>query len=440
MSHIPKTIAITTLGCKVNQCDSAAIVQQLQEHGYRAVPFNEEADCYIINTCAVTAPTEAQSRQLIRRALRRSESAPIIVTGCYAQKNADLLRTISARVKVTGNAEKNDLPNLVDALLNEGKVNDLIRDMAGQKVFATPGAETFTGRTRAFLKIQDGCNSYCAYCIVPSVRGPSRSLESGQVLDRMHALVKNGYREIVFTGIHLGAWGLDLNPETGLCELLTLCEADTALKDIRLRLSSIEPTEWSDVIISLMSQSKKMCPHVHIPLQSGDADILKSMKRTYSPEFFHDLVVRLVRAIPDMNIGIDVIAGFPGETDVCFDNTYSLLELLPAAYLHVFPYSRRPGTPAAEMSGQVPVPKIRERLKALRQLSDRKKQTFYHHHIGSGLEVLVESRRDRATGFLKGITRNYIPVLFDGDDGSKGTLQKVLLESVDGSAVRGSLM
>lgn len=440
MSHTSQTIAITTLGCKVNQCDSAAISQQLQEIGYSVVPFKAKADCYIINTCAVTASTEAQSRQLIRRVLRRSEKALIIVTGCYAQKNADLLQTISTRVRVSGNAEKKYLPGLIDTLLKGDEVFFEIQDILQQRVFTTPGAETFAGRTRAFLKIQDGCNSYCAYCIVPSVRGPSRSLPPDQVIGRMHELVKNGYQEIVFTGIHLGAWGVDLKPGTNLSELLTLCQADPVLDGIRLRLSSIEPTEWSDVIIALMSRSKNMCPHVHIPLQSGDADILKSMKRTYTPEFFYDLVMRLVREIPNINIGIDVIAGLPGETDACFDTTFSMLTSLPAGYLHAFPYSRRPGTPAAHMPGQVPAPTIRKRMNKLRQLSDRKKQNFYERYQGAEMEVLVENRRDRVTGLLRGITHNYIPVLFNGDDALMGTLRHVTLTCIDGIVVQGCLV
>jgi threonylcarbamoyladenosine tRNA methylthiotransferase MtaB len=439
MSHTFKAIAITTLGCKVNQCDSAAIVNQLQEKGYCLVPFTEEADCYVINTCVVTSSTEAQSRQLIRRALRRSEKAPVIVTGCYAQQNAAVLRAISERVQVAGNAEKKDLPRLIDSLLKGHAVVFDVEDIAHQDVFTTPAAETFAGRSRAFLKIQDGCNSHCAYCIVPSVRGPSRSLPAAQVIDRMRDLVANGYLEIVFTGIHLGLWGLDLNPSCCLSQLLTLCEADTALRGIRFRLSSLEPNEWSDDIIDLMLRSKKLCPHAHIPLQSGDADILHAMGRTYSPGFFHDLVLRLSREIPSINIGIDVIAGLPGETDVCFENTFSLLSSLPAGYLHVFPYSRRPGTRAALMPGQVPAEVIRERMRILRQLSDHKKQTFFERHAGFCMDVLVEGRHDRSTGLLRGITANYIPVLFTGNDALMGTLQRVTLDGIEGSAMRGSI-
>ena len=268
-----KSIAITTLGCKVNQCDAAAIVQQLQEYGHSLVPFTDEADCYIINTCVVTASTEGQSRQLIRRALRRSENALILVTGCYAQKNAATLRAISERVQVAGNVEKQDLPRLIDSWLKGQPVVFTVEDIALQNVFTTPAAETFAGRSRAFLKIQDGCNSHCAYCIVPSVRGPSRSLPAALVVERMRELAANGYLEIVLTGIHLGAWGIDLSPAHCLSDMLRSTEDDAALRNVRMRLSSLEPTEWSDDIIDLMQRSKNVCPHAHIPLQSGDADI-----------------------------------------------------------------------------------------------------------------------------------------------------------------------
>jgi len=439
MSKVSRTFAITTLGCKVNQCDSAAIAHQLQTLGCCLVPFTEPADCYIINTCVVTASTESQSRQLIRRVLRYSEKAQVIVTGCYSQKNADTLRALFPRIHVAGNAEKKDLAHLIAILLDGGQPVFTTRDISSQHVFNTPGAEAFAGRTRAFLKIQDGCNGRCAYCIVPLVRGPSRSLPSGQVLERMRAFAANGYSEIVLTGIHLGAWGMDLTPKMRLSDVVSCCVVDPALQGVRIRLSSIEPTEWSENIIGLIANSETVCPHVHIPLQSGDIDLLQSMRRPYTPEFFYDLVMRLVHAIPDLNIGIDVIAGLPGETDARFNNTLALLESLPVGYLHVFPYSRRPGTAAAGMDGQVAPPVIRERMHSLRQLSDRKKQAFYGRFAGLDMEVLVEGRRERRTGMLRGITHNYIPVLFQGDDALMGSLQCVRLEEVDDWAMLGFL-
>jgi threonylcarbamoyladenosine tRNA methylthiotransferase MtaB len=440
MDYSIKKIAVTTLGCKVNQCDSASIEQQLRENGYSIVAFANDADCYIINTCAVTASTEAQSRQLIRRALRRSETAPVVVTGCYAQKNAEQLRAISARVHVAGNTEKETLPLVVDSMLKGEDAFFTVHDISMQNIFTSSASETFAGRTRAFLKIQDGCSNNCAYCIVPSVRGPSRSLMPKPVLNRMRTLARNGYKEIVLTGIHLGAWGWDLKPRYNLADLLTMFHDDSQLRHVRLRLSSIEPTEWSDEIIELVANSNNICPHVHIPLQSGDSSILKSMNRDYSPDFFSDLVLRLVRGIPSINIGIDVIAGLPGETVSCFDNTRALLDSLPAGYLHVFPYSRRPGTPAADMPEQVPAGTVKKRLHVLWELSDGMKRNFYQQYEGAEMEILVESRRDSSTGLLRGFTRNYIPVLLEGDNSLMNSLQKVTLARVDGSVVHGSLV
>ena len=437
MSKKSYRFAITTLGCKVNQCDSAAIVHQMQERGLCHVPFADEADCYIINTCVVTSSTEAQSRQLIRRALGRSEEAVVVVTGCYAQKNADKLMAMSPRVKVAGNREKKDLPHLIERFLLGCNADFTVQDIALERLFSTPFADTFAGRTRASLKIQDGCNGRCAYCIVPSVRGPSRSLPSDQVMERMHALTANGFREIVLTGIHLGAWGLDLTPRMALSDIVEMCVRDPLLQSTRIRLSSIEPTEWCDDIIHLLAGSETLCHHVHIPVQSGDPELLKSMQRSYTPDFFHELVMRLIQEIPDLNIGIDVITGLPGETDERFETTLSFLESLPAGYLHVFPYSRRPGTPAAVMPGQVVPAVIRERMQILRQLSDRKKQAFYKRFAGTVMEVLVEGRREKSTGLLRGITGNYIPVLFRGDDSLMGTLQRVRLVRLDGGVMRG---
>jgi threonylcarbamoyladenosine tRNA methylthiotransferase MtaB len=259
-------------------------------------------------------------------------------------------------------------------------------------------------------------------------------------MERMRELAANGYLEIVLTGIHLGAWGMDLNPACCLSHVLGSSEEDVVLGNVRVRLSSLEPTEWTDEIIDCVLRSKKVCAHAHIPLQSGDADILHAMGRSYSPEFFKDLAARLARDIPNINIGIDVITGLPGETDACFDNTYRLLDSLPCGYLHVFPYSRRPGTRAALMPAQVTAAVIRERMRILRQLSDRKKQAFFERFIGADLDVLVEGRRDRSTGYLRGFSGNYIPVLFNGDDALMGTMQQVRITEVDGLIAKGRLL
>jgi len=432
-------IAVTTLGCKVNQCDSAAFIQALEDSGYSIVAFSEQAELYIINTCVVTLKTEAQSRQVIRRALRTNPRAQVLVTGCYAQKSPDELRSISARVHVAGNAEKKQIPSYVPEILN-GAVLQEVSDIHQEKTFTTPACSRFLERTRAFLKIQDGCNSRCSYCIVPSVRGPSRSLPPGEVKRRLHGLVQSGYREIVFTGIHLGAYGLDLTPPVPIVKLLESLEEDLLPVQVRLRLSSIEPREFTDDLIAFLSRSRIVCPHLHMPLQSADPAILKKMNRPYTPEYFRRLVHRITSCVAGMNIGIDVIAGFPGESDEQFLKTLAFLQNLPAAYLHVFPYSRRTGTPASRFDGQVPEPVKKQRVSALRQLSLTKKQAFYAPYLNRELSVIIESRRDRQTGRLKGFSRNYIPVLTDGDDSVFGKHVSVRVTEIQKERVFGIIL
>ncbi len=413
-------ISFATLGCKVNQYDSGAMADALKQAGHSIAATASGADVCIINTCVVTERTEAQSRQLIRRVLREHPGCRVIVTGCYAQKSARELQALSERVSVIGNAEKKDIAACVSSLQKTQASFTAVADISSEKIFSTTACTRLFDRTRAFLKIQDGCNSRCTYCIVPSVRGPSRSLEACEVRNRIIELKHAGYREIVLTGIHLGAFGLDARPRTSLADLLAKLEDDAALAGMRLRLSSIEPTEFTPELVEIIARSKLLCPHFHIPLQSGDAGVLKKMGRHYSPTFFRELVLRLAEALPGLNIGIDVIAGFPGETDRAFDATAQLLRGLPAGYLHVFPYSRRSGTPAADFPGQVAEQVKKERALQLRQLSDEKRSTFYAAHAGAILPVLVENRRHKKTGLLRGISRNYIPVHFEGPSGLAG--------------------
>jgi threonylcarbamoyladenosine tRNA methylthiotransferase MtaB len=408
------TISFATLGCKVNQYDSGAMAESLRQEGHSIVAAATGADVCIINTCVVTESTESQSRQLIRRVLREHSGCRVIVTGCYAQKSAQALQALSDRVSIIGNTEKKDIAAFVKSLQAEQPSFAAVSDIGAERTFTTPACTKLFDRTRAFLKIQDGCNSHCTYCIVPSVRGPSRSLPAGEVKARLVELKKAGYREIVLTGIHLGAFGLDAQPRTNLACLLAGLEEDEALSGLRLRLSSIEPAEFIPELIEIIARSKLICPHFHIPLQSGDAGVLKMMGRPYSPAFFRELVLGLAAAIPDLNIGVDVIAGFPGETDRAFENTVEVLGGLPAGYLHVFPFSRRSGTPAADFPNQVSAQVKKERALQLRHISDQKRKSFYAAHAGAILPVLVENRRQKKTGLLRGISRNYIPVNFDG--------------------------
>lgn len=432
-------VSIATLGCKVNQCDSAAMCESLGNSGCEIVPFSSQADVHIINTCVVTGKTEAQSRQLIRRALKKNPLSRVVVTGCYPQKSPADLTALSDRVHVVGNREKKDIDLYLSKILNGSKVVSEVSDISLEKSFTTPSASRFFNRTRAFLKIQDGCNSRCSYCIVPSVRGQSRSLPREEVKKRFHLLVQSGYREIVLTGIHLGAYGLDLTPASNIIELLQSLEADDRLSRVRIRLSSIEPTEFSDELIRFLSQSKKVCPHFHIPLQSGDGAVLKKMRRPYTQEFFRGLIESLNLSVSDVNIGIDVIAGFPGETDGQFQNTVELIHGLAAGYLHVFPYSRREGTAAAQFSDHVPEPVKKQRVQILRRLSAEKKHSFYSSYNNRSLSVLVEGKRDGETGLLKGFSRNYIPVLFDGSDELVGNEVEVKVTDVKEDKVYGRI-
>jgi threonylcarbamoyladenosine tRNA methylthiotransferase MtaB len=403
-------VAVATLGCKVNQCESAGLTEALAAGGMTPVTFAGQADIYIVNTCTVTGRTDYQSRQLIRRAIRQNPAATVLVTGCYAQRAPEEIARIPGVRIVAGNAEKEAIPVILSTL-GTAQPRLMVGNIAEQTAISPLGATRFPGHTRAFLKIQDGCNGACSYCIVPSTRGPSRSLPPEAVRERIAMITRAGYREVVLTGIHLGAYGRDLRPAATLAALLR----DIAAPPVeRLRLSSIEPREITDELIALIAAGGVLCRHLHIPLQSGDDGILAAMNRDYDGAFFRDLVARIVRDIPGLAVGIDVLTGFPGETEAAFANTLRLLEEMPIAYLHVFPFSRRPGTPAAGMTGQVPEAVKKARAAQLRSLGAQKRQAFADAFIGRPLAVLIETRRDKATGFCLGLSDNYLSVAVRG--------------------------
>jgi threonylcarbamoyladenosine tRNA methylthiotransferase MtaB len=405
------------------------MAESLRAHGHQIVSADSSADVYIINTCVVTGRTAAQSRQLIRRVLRAQPDSRMVVTGCYAQIAPHEIAAVSDRVHIAGNREKDDMPAFISTLLAAEGRRCAVADMRRETRFTTAACGRFLERTRAFLKIQDGCNSHCSYCVVPAARGASRSLPWPEVHARLARLTDAGYREVVLTGIHLGAYGLDLEPRTGIANLLESLETAEGFRHLRIRLSSIEPTELTDELISVIARSPLVCHHVHVPLQSGDGGILRRMGRPYSPAFFAERISRLSAAMADVTIGIDVIAGFPGETEAQFQHTVELVQQIPAGYLHVFPYSRRPGTAAALLNPQVPERTKKERVAVLRRLSDEKKHRHYLSCIGRALPVLVENRRDHETGRVIAMARTYIPVLIEAADGLAG--QEVMAEVVE---------
>jgi threonylcarbamoyladenosine tRNA methylthiotransferase MtaB len=428
-------VAVATLGCKVNQCESAGIAGALTARGITIVPFEETADGYIINTCTVTGRTDGQSRQLIRRAIRKNPAAVVLVTGCYAQRAPEEIARIRGVRFIAGNAEKERIPDIL-CEMTAGAPRVSVGDIRDQKGISRLGATLFPEHTRAFLKIQDGCNAFCSYCIVPHTRGASRSLPMEEVAERISSISRAGYREIVLTGIHLGAWGHDLQPRTDLLTLIRRIVEGCAVE--RLRLSSIEPRELNKELVALIGASGILCRHLHIPLQSGDDEILAAMRRDYDAAFFRSLVRDLLSAVPGIAVGVDLLAGFPGETEEAFANTLRLVEELPVAYLHVFPYSRRPGTPAAVMAGQIPEPVKKQRAERLRAVGAEKRKAFAERFIGTPLSVLVEGRTDKKTGFPVGFSDNYIPVAVRGGGATANRIVRVMPEAFrDGRLIAG---
>jgi threonylcarbamoyladenosine tRNA methylthiotransferase MtaB len=431
-----KRVAITTLGCKVNQFESAAFASAFEARGCQLVPFQSEADIYVINTCTVTGRAGQQSRQLIRRVLNRHPGARVFVTGCYAQMDPETVLNLDKQpVAIVGNGNKH---RLVEAALSDNPP-DLIMLMGrirdNREICDLP-VTRFRGRTRAYLRIQDGCNNFCSYCIVPYTRGSSRSLTLARVLEQTAVFAEQGYRELVITGINVGKYGLDLGEGETIYTLL-----DRICRDfpwLRLRLSSIEPTEVNDTLLELIGRHANFMPHLHIPLQSGDDQVLARMNRRYSRDFFIDVINRINATLPTATIGCDVLGGFPGETEAEADNTYQLLADLPISYLHVFPYSRRPGTLAANMPHQIPGPIKEARVQRLRALDKAKRQTMYANGLGKVHQVLVE-RRNSKSGLLQGLSENYIPILFSGATSLIHTVVPVHLTGIEDGQPMGSL-
>ncbi len=407
---------IVTLGCRVNQYESESIEADLQKTGWQPTKPGVPANLCIVNTCTVTAKAAMQSRQALRHAIRQNPDAVMVVTGCYVQSEPKVFSEIPGVHLIVGNTEKHRIPKIIStfSFLYESPPRLHWQQIHSMKRLPETALPVTDCRARPYLKIQDGCEDFCSYCIVPYTRGPSRSLPPETVLTLMEKLRDQGAKETVLTGIHLGRYGLDLSPGTSLYALLK--QIVISPHTCRVRLSSIEPCEISPEIIELVKQRPVICPHFHIPLQSGDEQILKKMKRPYSPALFDELVRAIHENLPHAAIGVDVLVGFPGEDEDAFEHTYTLLASLPIAYLHVFPFSPRPPTPASRFSGQVAAPVIKNRCARLRDLSRAKRHHFYQTQLGRTVDVIIEDRRDPETGRLKAISSNYLTVLTDAPD------------------------
>ncbi|MFO7812604.1 MAG: tRNA (N(6)-L-threonylcarbamoyladenosine(37)-C(2))-methylthiotransferase MtaB [Pelovirga sp.] len=420
MDSVARSVAVVTLGCKTNQFESAAMLEQLVAKGYQQVDFTVGADLVIVNTCTVTAATDSQSRNLIRRAQRLNPAARIVVTGCYAQINPAELRKLPGVSLIIGNEEKKELLRLLlQTQENTGSETVVeVSDIRMAEKCKPLDLQTFAQRSRAFVQIQNGCNAFCSYCIIPYARGNSRSVAVKQVVAQIERLGAAGFCEVVLTGIHIGGYGQDFADGTSLLTLLQAIE--TCEFGGRVRLGSIEPTELPLRLREYLVEKQWLCPHLHIPLQAGDDEILRRMNRHYDTAFFVDLLADLHQRQPAMALGLDVICGFPGETEDHFSNTFRLLQQLPFSHLHVFPFSRRPGTPAATMAEQVTPALIKERAARLRALGDEKLQQFSRCFIGTELQMLVEGGVNQ--GQHKGLSENYLPLLIDQHQAQAGEL------------------
>jgi len=409
-----KIFKVYSLGCKVNQYESRWLSSELKKMGFVEAKDNY-ADIYLINTCTVTQKAAMQSRQLVRQCIRNNSKSNVIVTGCHVQNAPNEFEKIKGADFIFGNAFKHFIPQYIaeNIIFKSNKIFKYA-DILNYYKFEHMPFTDFNNKTRFFFKIQDGCNAFCSYCIVPYTRGPSRSLECDKILEHIKNIIDSGYKEIVFSGINLGCYGRDLKPATNLYNLLRKV-ISTTNGSIRIRLSSIEPALLTNELIQLIAQCPDLCNHFHIPLQSGDDKILKKMNRHYSIKFFKDLIINIKQKIPEAAIGIDILSGMPGETDSAFSNTYKLIEELPVTYLHVFPFSPRKDTPAFSYKNIIKSSVIKERCKKLRLLGTQKRIDFYKQNIGKNLKVLIESTRDKKTNLLKGFSSNYVPVYIDGE-------------------------
>ena len=405
-------VAIKTLGCKINQYDSAVIQERLARESCSFVPFEEPADVYVVNTCTVTDRADWEARQLVRKARRRSPAARVVVTGCYAQVSPEEVSRVPGVDFVVGLNRMDELVRYVGDGAPAAVPAVSVGNPRDERGVGVLGARRFLGRTRAFLKVQEGCNFACSYCIIPTARGRSRSVPPERVLEQVRGLAEAGYSEIVLTGIHLGGYGYDLAPRVSLSELVRRIAGSGLIR--RLRLSSLDPREVTDELLAVMADSEVICPHLHVCVQAGEDGILKKMRRNYDTAYFGRLMARARGKLPRAALGTDVIVGFPGETEEAFGASLDFLSDLPLTYFHVFPYSARRGTPAAAMSDHVPPAEKKDRSRRARELGTRKKHEFYRNQVGRRVSVLVEEPAAGEPGGLKGYSRNYLPVLFAG--------------------------
>jgi threonylcarbamoyladenosine tRNA methylthiotransferase MtaB len=425
--------AIATLGCKVNQYDSAIIESRLRAQGMERCEFTEAADVYIVNTCTVTDRADSESLRFARRARRLNPDARVIMTGCLAQASPDALAHAAEVDAVVGLGRPGDLERAASGAIG-GRV--MVSNLRKHRAPIELGAVALSGQTRAFLKVQEGCDQFCSFCIVPTSRGTSRSVAPRRVIDAIDELHARGFKEVTLSGVHLGGYGGDLEPAVELADLLAMIAERSPIR--RIRVSSLDPEELSDRIIGILARGGAFCPHLHLPLQSGEDETLRRMRRRYDREYYRGRVERVLEAMPDAAIGTDVIVGFPGETRAQFESTREFLESLPLAYFHVFPYSVRSGTTAAKLAGRVAVAEIKRRGAEIRRIGEAKRAEFARRQCGERLDVLLEECT--ADGMLTGYSRNYVRVMTPGPAELRNQEVEVVTSLAKGAQLVGEIV
>lgn len=415
------SVAFHTLGCKVNHYETEAIWQLFKTAGYERVDYEQIADVYVINTCTVTNTGDKKSRQVIRRAIRKNPDAVIAVTGCYAQTSPAEIMDIPGVDIVVGTQDRVKMLDYIAEFTQERQPINAVGNIMKSRVYEELDVPSFTDRHRASLKIQEGCNNFCTFCIIPWARGLMRSRDPQEVIHQAQQLVASGYKEIVLTGIHTGGYGEDLKDYNLAMLLRELEKQVVGLK--RIRISSIEASQITDEVIEVLAKSNIVVPHLHIPIQSGSDTVLKRMRRKYTMEFFADRLVKLKAALPGLAVTSDVIVGFPGETEAEFMETYDFINKHQFSELHVFPYSKRTGTPAARMDDQVDENVKNERVHRLIELSDQLAKAYASQFEGEVLEVIPEEQLEN--GLYEGYTDNYLKVHFPATDEMIGEIVKV---------------
>lgn len=434
---INKSVALYTLGCKVNQYETEAVLESFLQNGFSCVDFNEYADVYIVNTCTVTGLGDRKSRQMIRRAKTVNPDSVLVVMGCYAQTAQEDILNIPEVDLVFGTNKRNEIYGAVDEFIKTREKKNLVSDIFEQKEFEELKIGSFDDKTRAFLKVQDGCNRYCSYCIIPYARGNIRSRDLGNSVKEAENLVKSGYKEIVLVGIHLASYG----KEKKNLNLLDLIDALSKIEGLeRIRLGSLEPTIFTADFIEKIAKNNKVCHHFHISLQSGCDETLKRMNRRYTTDEYYDAVLKIREAMPDSAITTDIMTGFAGETDEEFEKTFEFVKKVEFADAHIFKYSIRKGTKAAEMPNQVLSHSKEERSKRLITLIKANKIAHNERYLDEIVEVLFERPYDKDKNYMEGKTKNYITVIAESDSLVEGKILNVKIEKSDGEILIGKIV